>query len=135
MANIKPEAIMEINNFGKSAKATELQSIIFRIKNLLLQEEGTIPGKFHIGIGIGKYLFEMLTDDLIGYLSSKITSQLNTYLPDCPVLLADIIQGENENKKAIFIYLDLRGEIEGKNQIAFKSSANKDGTINVTAFV
>lgn len=135
MPEIKPEVTMEINSFDKSKKATELESIVLRIRNLLLQEEGTIPGRFEIGVGLGKYLFEMLNEDLIGYLSSKITTQLADYLPDAPVTFGQIVQGENENKKAIFVYINLDGEIDGKSQIIFKGSANKDGSINIEAFV
>ncbi len=135
MAGIKPEITMGIDSFGKTKKATELESLILRIRNLLLQEEGTVPGKFAMGVGLGQYLFEMLDPDLIDFLSSRISQQLTDWLPDAPAILANIVQGENENKKALFIYIDLEGEIEGKDRIIFKGSTNKDGSINIDAFV
>ena len=132
---IKLEPTMKINSFGKSHTELELGSIILRIQNLLYQEVATSPSDVTAGIGIGMYLFDKITDELIGDIRNKISMQIRASLEDVPLDDVIVEQGTGDNVKTLFIAINFSGEIEGKNQVIFKANNDSIGNTLITAFI
>jgi hypothetical protein len=137
MPTIKEEPTFEIDSFQKTKTYKGALAITRRIINLLLQEKGTHPDIYDMGIGLKTYCQEFLTPNLISNLTVEIQNQINTYIPDNRVASIQLRQGSRfinssgqsvSNRiddKQISILIQFESGIEeGKNEVILSFSTN-----------
>jgi len=136
---VMPEMQMSINSFRQSAYETGVRAIALRAQNLLLMEKGTYPDAMDMGVGIGMYLFESITEDLVILLQSEISGQLREYLPD---ILVDEVRVERAEEETIErgntvlnVVITLQRALEGVTSILYQVFNEEDGTTHGEFFI
>jgi hypothetical protein len=92
MAILK-EPDLDIGPFMGTRELGGLEAVAVRIKNLLLMEPGTHPDDADMGVGLGLYRSEILTEELRGNLAFRIQRQILKYLTDAPLTQVTVTQG------------------------------------------
>ena len=100
----KNEASLEINSFDKPAELSNVAAWSQLLLNLIFLKPGTYPSLPEMGVGIENYQYDFL-DDTISDLSTKITEQHKTYLPDVPLSGIQISKLEQNGEPILIIQL------------------------------
>jgi len=86
-----------------------VKSKIYILFNTMEKERPFNP---NFGIGLQRYVFQQLTDDLYNELENKITDKLNKYVPEIKIVSIDINNYLNEytdqNKLSIRLSFKLK---------------------------
>jgi hypothetical protein len=128
--DIGSELAFGFNVFNTTEIESKLVSMVRRIINLLLLEQGTLYDIREAGIGIQNYIFELATADTINELYGRIKQQIEVFLPDVPIKSIEL-EGDTVNadkKKKLYIKFELSKPIEGKTSVIFEV-AEKDKII------
>ena len=100
----KAETSLQINSFDKPEKLTDVSAWSQLMLNLIFLKPGSYPSIPEMGVGIEDYQYDFL-DEAISELSSKITTQQQTYLPDIPLDGVEISSYDNNGQMILIIQL------------------------------
>jgi hypothetical protein len=135
---VNPEPQMGVNAFNKTELSVGLKALAMRIINLLLMEKGTISNCFDMGVGIGLYSFEIMSDSLVGRLHSEIFGQVVTYLPDVTLHGVQLDKGaadSAEQARSIFVKMQVEAESLPITDLTFVFFQRGDGTVTAEAYI
>lgn len=76
----RKELLLDINHYAKPAEREELDALAQTVQNLILMHKGTIPNDPNMGVGISRYLFEILDNQTISEIQLEIESQVARYI-------------------------------------------------------
>lgn len=76
----RKELLMDINQYAKPAEREELDALAQTVQNLILIHKGTIPNDPNFGVGISRYLFEILDSQTLSEIQLEIESQIARYI-------------------------------------------------------
>lgn len=100
----KSEMSLQINSFDKPTELNDIKAWSQLMLNLIFLKPGTYPSIPDMGIGIEKYEYDFL-EDAVNELSTKITEQQQTYLPDVPLSGVQISKMEHDGQPILVIQL------------------------------
>ena len=100
----KNEASLQINSFDKPEELTDVKAWSQLILNLIFLKPCTYPSLPEMGVGIENYQYEFL-EDTVNELSTKITEQQKTYLPDVPLSGIQISKMDHNGEPILVIQL------------------------------
>jgi len=105
---LKDECLLEFDNFQNPATVNDLQGVATMIHSLMFLVPGTYPDCPEMGIAIQDYQFEILDDNMISKIRTKITDQINKYLPSITVRNIIVKKFNNDSlRKTIGIGFDI----------------------------
>lgn len=76
----KQEALLDSDNFNQPLYREGLEALAQTIQNIIFIEPGTYPNQPFLGVGISKYLFEILDAQTISDINSEIENQISTFI-------------------------------------------------------
>lgn len=100
----KSELALEINSFDKPKELSSIGAWSQLMLNLLFIKPGTYPSLPELGIGIEAYQYEFL-DTAIDEISTSLTYQQQTYLPDIPLAGVQVSKIEKNGQPILIIQL------------------------------
>ena len=100
----KTETSLEINSFDKPEELNEVKAWSQLLLNLIFLKPGTYPSMPEMGIGIENYQYDFL-DEAVDELTTAITSQQQTYLPDVPLSGVQVGKTEHQGQPILIIQL------------------------------
>ena len=86
----RKELLLDINQYAKPAEREELDALAQTVQNLILMHKGTIPNDPNMGVGISRYLFEILDNQTISEIQLEIESQVARYIDSKPLIFYNI---------------------------------------------
>ena len=134
-SEIREEPIFGLSPFGKSASLKGVNAVAARIQNLILMEKGTVRERFDMGVGIGRHIFQILTDSEMISLQLEIESQIREYLPDVPLRGVTLRPMTGENAKAVEIEISLSSEIDGFSRLSIRVDTSQRRGVRTEIFV
>ena len=100
----KSELTLEINSFDKPKELSSVGAWSQLLLNLMFTRPGTYPSMPELGIGIEDFQYEFL-DSAIDQLTTAITTQQQTYLPDIPLSGVQVSRIEKGGQPILIIQL------------------------------
>ena len=80
MVLFRNEPILAIDLFHKPMVRSDLEALAQTIQNLILINPGTMPNDPLFGIGIERYLFELMNDNTLSEIKNNIEDQISKYI-------------------------------------------------------
>ena len=107
----RKELLLEIDEYTQPAHRDELVALAQTIQNLIIIEKGTYPNDPNFGVGIGRYIFELMDEQTVSEIRTEIERQVNKYIFHDKVAVAISltpvklpIQNSNTLKISVSIY-------------------------------
>ena len=135
---IKPEPRLEINAFSRTDMSVGLKALATRVINLLLQEKGTVSNCFDMGVGLGMYLFEFMSDSLISTVQSEINNQVGKYLPEVQLQGVQVERGDQESAdtaRSLMVKMSVLAGDLATTDLYFVFTQRADGVVIAEAYV
>ena len=118
----KLELQLGINSFDNPTQLSELKAWSQLMLNLIFLEKGTYPSLPDMGVGIQNYEYAFM-DEAIPELTSEITRQQQTYLPEVPLNGVTIQSTQYKGTAVMLIYLSFNSLLGAQTSaIAINSS-------------
>ena len=95
---------LQINSFDKPSELNDVKAWSQLLLNLIFLKPGTYPSLPEMGVGIEDYQYDFL-DEAVSELSTRITAQQQTYLPDVPLSGIQISKMEHDGQPVLVIQL------------------------------
>ena len=76
------EYTLEIDSFDTPNEVTGIKGSANLILNLIFLNPGTYPTAPEMGVGLQAYRFDMIDDEMVRRLETKIKDQIQVYLPE-----------------------------------------------------
>ena len=80
MVLFRNEPLLAIDLFHKPMVRNDLEALAQTIQNLILINPGTLPNDPLFGVGIERYLFELMNDNTISEIKTNIEEQISKYI-------------------------------------------------------
>ena len=100
----KTETALQINSFDKPDELNDVKAWSQLLLNLIFLKPGTYPSLPEMGVGIEDYQYDFL-EEAVSELSTQITTQQQTYLPDVPLSGVQISKMEQSGQPILVIQL------------------------------
>lgn len=97
--NFNREPLLDFDGFSNTRFYEEGESLAQNIRNIILTEKGTYPNTPDFGVGINRYLFEILDGNTISRISSEINDQISKFIVSDSVEINVIVERINENRE------------------------------------
>ena len=80
MVLFRNEPLLAIDLFHKPMVRSDLEALAQTIQNLILINPGTMPNDPLFGVGIERYLFELMNDTTLSEIKNNIEDQISKYI-------------------------------------------------------
>lgn len=109
------------------ALLTTLQQVaVQNVKMVLFTEPGERTWDINFGVGLKKYLFEQNVSFTRGQLRTRISNQINTYLPYINIINLEVLAIDADdnivNDNSNFLKVNLLFSISGLGEIFFSTT-------------
>ena len=126
----KQEALLEEDAFHLPAYREGLESLAQTIQNLILIEQGTYPNQPQLGVGIEKYMFEIIDEGTTTEIENEIKNQVNEFILHPSINIdvhVSILETELTGKaNTISVKIDLMNDItESTDSLQYLIAASK----------
>ena len=103
------ETILALDLFHKPFVRQDLEALAQTIQNLIIITPGTLPNDPLFGVGIERYLFELLNDDTITTIQNNIEEQIARYIVHEDITVtADVRSMRTNDKNINSLYVGVR---------------------------
>lgn len=93
----RKELILDSDPLGRPIEREGLEALAQTVQNIILIEPGTYPNQPDLGVGISRYMFEILDDATINDIQDRINEQVEMFIPH-PSIKIGIVVNKVSNK-------------------------------------